>query len=168
MFILSKPKNLIFSGIFCLGGVAYLGLPAVLKQSLYLNQVGCYPVVTSSSCSQNMVFFVAPSLWEQFCWWVCCRSCWAYCSCLWGLNTSQHSRSDFRDTSNTLQSVSIAQLTEACKRQHTGFSTGHQDFTCSSCLAFLSGPLPIYTYFIQIYSYFILTIHTAIPAESTF
>lgn len=31
--------------------------------------------------------FVTPSLWEQFCWWVSCRSPWAYCSCLWGLNT---------------------------------------------------------------------------------
>lgn len=57
MFILSKRKNLIFTGIFCLGGVAYLGLPAVLKQSLYLNRVGCYPVVTGSSCSQNMGVF---------------------------------------------------------------------------------------------------------------
>lgn len=38
--------------------------------------------------------------------------------------------------SNTLKSVSIAQLTEACKRQHVGFSTGHQDFRCSSCWLF--------------------------------
>lgn len=34
MFILSKPKDLIFTGNFCLEEAAYLGLPAVLKQSL--------------------------------------------------------------------------------------------------------------------------------------